>query len=262
MAARKVEDSAKAMDTDGATLDGADGGTLFPSSGEHPRPPKPHYHGHRERLRQRLLRGGTDPLEDYELLELVLQAAQTRRDTKPIAKALLARFGSLGGVLGAAPEELKSVAGMGEVSAVQIKATHAVVARMLREEAKRQPVLSSWKQVIAYVRAAMAHERTEQFRILFLDKKNILLGDEVQQRGTVDHAPVYPREVVKRALELGASALILVHNHPSGDPAPSRADIDMTKDVQKAAAALGLVVHDHIVIGRHGHASLRTLGLM
>jgi DNA repair protein RadC len=151
---------------------------------------------------------------------------------------------------------------MGEVSAVQIKATHAVVARMLREEVKKQPALSSWKQVISYVRAAMAHERTEQFRILFLDKKNILLRDEVQQRGTVDHAPVYPREVVKRALELGASALILVHNHPSGDPTPSRADIDMTKDVQKAAAALGLAVHDHIVIGRRGHASLRTLGLM
>ena len=260
MAAGKIEDSAKAIDTDGAALD-ADA-VLFPKSDESAAPPKPHYHGHRERLRQRLLRGGTDPLEDYELLELVLQAAQTRRDTKPIAKALLARFGSLGGVLGAAPEDLRKVAGMGEVSAVQIKATHAVVARMLREEVKQQPVLSNWKQVIAYVRAAMAHERTEQFRILFLDKKNMLLRDEVQQRGTVDHAPVYPREVVKRALELGASALILVHNHPSGDPTPSRADIDMTKDVQKAAAALGLAVHDHIVIGRQGHASLRTLGLM
>ena len=223
---------------------------------------KLHYHGHRERLRQRLLEGGTEPIADYELLELVLQAAQTRRDTKPIAKALLERFKSLGGVLGASPDELRSVKGMGEVSAVQIKATHAVVARMLREEVKKQPALSSWKQVISYVRAAMAHERTEQFRILFLDKKNILLRDEVQQRGTVDHAPVYPREVVKRALELGASALILVHNHPSGDPTPSRADIEMTKDVQKAAAALGLVVHDHIVIGRDGHASLRTLGLM
>jgi DNA repair protein RadC len=262
MAARKVEDSARAMDTDGATLDGAAHGAPFAKPEAAPPPPKPHYHGHRERLRQRLLRGGTEPLEDYELLELVLQAAQTRRDTKPIAKALLARFGSLGGVLGAPPEELRAVAGMGDVSAVQIKATHAVVARMLREEVKKQPVLSSWKQVIDYVRAAMAHERTEQFRILFLDKKNILLRDEVQQRGTVDHAPVYPREVVKRALELGASALILVHNHPSGDPTPSRADIDMTKDVQKAAAALGLAVHDHIVIGRRGHASLKTLGLM
>lgn len=262
MAARKVEDSARAMDTDGATVDGGADGTVFPKPEERAPPPKPHYHGHRERLRQRLLRGGTEPLEDYELLELVLQAAQTRRDTKPIAKALLARFESLGGVLGAAPEELRTVAGMGDVSAVQIKATHAIVARMLREEVKKQPVLSSWKQVIDYVRAAMAHERTEQFRILFLDKKNILLRDEVQQRGTIDHAPVYPREVVKRALELGASALILVHNHPSGDPTPSRADIDMTKDVQKAAAALGLAVHDHIVIGRRGYASLRTLGLM
>ena len=225
-------------------------------------PEKPHYFGHRERLRQRLLRGGTDPLDDYELLELVLQAAQTRRDTKPIAKALLAQFGSLGAVLAAPPEALRAVAGMGEVSAVQIKATHAVVTRMLREEVKKQPVLSSWKQVIAYVRAAMAYERNEQFRILFLDKKNNLVADEVQQKGTVDHAPVYPREVVKRALEIGASALILVHNHPSGDPTPSRADVEMTKDVQKAAAALGLLVHDHIVIGRDGHASLRTLGLM
>ncbi len=222
----------------------------------------PHYHGHRQRLRERLLKGGTDPMQDYELLELVLQAAQTRRDTKPIAKALLERFKSLGGVLAAAPEALRAVPGMGEVSAVQIKATHAVVTRMLREEVEKQPVLSSWKQVIAYIRAAMAHERNEQFRILFLDKKNNLLADEVQQRGTVDHAPVYPREVVKRALEIGASALILVHNHPSGDPTPSRADVEMTKDVQKAAAALGLLVHDHIVIGRDGHASLRTLGLM
>ncbi len=224
--------------------------------------PKPHYHGHRERLRQRLLKGGTDPLEDYELLELVLQAAQTRRDTKPIAKELLKRFGTLGGVLGASHEALCKVPGMGEVSAVQIKATHAVVARMLREEFEKKPVLSSWKQVLAYVKTAMAHAPTEQFRILFLDKKNVLIKDEVQQRGTVDHAPVYPREVVKRALELHASALILVHNHPSGDPTPSRSDVEMTKEIQKAASALGLVVHDHIVVGRDGHASLRTLGLM
>jgi len=225
-------------------------------------PPKPHYHGHRERLRERLLRGGTDPLQDYELLELILFAAQTRRDTKPIAKALLERFGSLGGVLGATPEALAAVPGMGEVSAVQIKATHAVVTRLLREEVSNRPVLSSWKQVIAYLRAAMAHQPSEQFRILFLDKKNKLIQDEVQQRGTVDQAPVYPREVVKRALELGASALILVHNHPSGDPAPSRADVEMTKEIQKAAAALGVLVHDHVVIGTEGHASLRTLGLM
>jgi DNA repair protein RadC len=248
-----------------AKRNGTQDGAAAPDTAESIAPDaaaKPHYHGHRERLRQRLLRGGTDPLDDYELLELVLQAAQTRRDTKPIAKALLARFGSLGGVLAAPPEALRAIAGMGEVSAVQIKATHAVVTRMLREEVKKQPVLSSWKQVIAYVRAAMAHERNEQFRILFLDKKNNLVADEVQQRGTVDHAPVYPREVVRRALELGASALILVHNHPSGDPTPSKADVEMTKDVQKAAAALGLLVHDHIVIGRDGHASLRTLGLM
>ena len=151
---------------------------------------------------------------------------------------------------------------LGDPAIAALKAAQAVAQLFLREEVKKQQVLSTGKDVIAYLRATMAHERTEQFRILFLDKKNILLRDEVQQRGTVDHAPVYPREVVKRALELGASALILVHNHPSGDPTPSRADIDMTRDVQKAAAALGLAVHDHIVIGRRGHASLRTLGLM
>jgi len=223
---------------------------------------KPHYYGHRARLRARLLEGGTGAMPDYELLELVLQAAQMRRDTKPIAKALIERFGSLGGVLAATPETLKEIAGMGDVSVVQLKATHAIVGRMLREGLDGRPVLTKWDQVLAYLRAAMAHERSEQFRILFLDKKNKLIRDEVQQRGTVDHAPVYPREVVKRALELGASAVILVHNHPSGDPAPSRADIEMTMEIQKAAAALGLLVHDHVIIGTDGHASLRSLGLM
>ena len=238
-------------------------------------PPKPHYRGHRGRLQARLLDAGPGALQSYELLELLLAPGDPLGDTKPLAKALLDRYdGNLARALTAPLEELRKIEvevevrgrkrmkRLGDPAIAALKAAQALAHLLLLDEVKKQPVLSSWKQVISYVRAAMAHERTEQFRILFLDKKNILLRDEVQQRGTVDHAPVYPREVVKRALELGASALILVHNHPSGDPTPSRADIEMTKDVQKAAAALGLVVHDHIVIGRDGHASLRTLGLM
>jgi DNA repair protein RadC len=245
--------------------------------GAEPAPPKakPHHLGHRGRLQERLLESGSGALKDYELLELLLAPGDPLGDTKPLAKALLERYaGDLARAIAAPPEELRKISveveargktrrkRLGDPAIAALKAAQALAQRLLLDEAKKQPVLSSWKQVIAYVRAAMAHERTEQFRILFLDKKNILLRDEVQQRGTVDHAPVYPREVVKRALELGASALILVHNHPSGDPTPSKADIEMTKDVQKAAAALGLLVHDHIVIGRDGHASLRTLGLM
>ena len=275
MAARKLEDSAKAIDTDGAALDGAADGELFPKPDKRPPPPKPHYRGHRGRLQKRLLEAGPGALNDYELLELLLAPGDPLGDTKPLAKELLKRFdGNLAAAISAPVETLrrieteveakgsKRMKRLGDPAIAALKAAQAVAQIFLRDEVAKQPVLSSWKQVIAYVRAAMAHERTEQFRILFLDKKNILLRDEVQQRGTIDHAPVYPREVVKRALELGASALILVHNHPSGDPTPSRADVEMTKEVQKAAAALGLAVHDHIVIGRQGHASLRTLGLM
>jgi DNA repair protein RadC len=225
-------------------------------------PAKPHFHGHRARLRQRVLEGGIDAMPDYELLEIVLQAALPRRDTKPIAKALLAEFKSLAGVLAATPAELQAVAGVGEIAAVQIKATHAVVRHMLRGEAKARPAFSESQHVLDYCRADLAHARTEQFRLLFLDKKNQLIADETQQRGTVDRASVYPREVVKRALELGASALILVHNHPSGDPTPSRDDIDITRAVARAAATVEVAVHDHIIIGRDGHASLRALGLI
>ncbi len=223
---------------------------------------RPHYHGHRQRLRGRLLAGGAEALPDYELLELILQAALPRRDTKPIAKALIARFGSLGRVLAADPDALTKIAGVGEVAAVQLKATQAVASRLLREDVHNRPVLSKWNQVVDYVRGSMAHEPREQFRLLFLDKKNVLIADEVQQRGTIDQAPVYPREVVKRAIELNASALILVHNHPTGDPSPSKADVDMTHQIQAAAATLGLVVHDHLIVGTKGHASLRGLGLM
>ena len=248
--------------------DGAEGGAPPPAA-------KPHYRGHRGRVQERLLTAGAGALQDYELLELLLAPGDPLGDTKPLAKELLRRFGgSLTRALSAPIEELRKIEVDVEVRGrkrkkrltdpgiAALRAAQAVAHLLLREDVEKRPVLSSWKQVLAYIRAAMAHEQNEQFRILFLDKKNNLIGDEVQQRGTVDHAPVYPREVVRRALELGASAVILVHNHPSGDPTPSRSDIEMTKEVQKAAAALGLVVHDHIVIGRDGHASLRTLGLM
>ncbi|MCW5772268.1 MAG: DNA repair protein RadC [Rhodospirillaceae bacterium] len=234
----------------------------------------PHHVGHRARLRQRLFEAGPSALHDYELLELMLTPADPRGDTKPLAKALLAHFGDLPRLMAATVDDLRKVETVAQTprgpvtkrlndpAIAVLLAQRAIVLRLLRDDLKKREVLSSGKQVIAYLRAAMAHERTEQFRILFLDKKNQLLRDEVQQRGTVDHAPVYPREVVKRALELGATALILVHNHPSGDPTPSRADIEMTKDIQKAAATLGVAVHDHFVIGTDGHASLRSLGLM
>ncbi|OLP59979.1 hypothetical protein BJF93_10375 [Xaviernesmea oryzae] len=221
-----------------------------------------HYHGHRDRLRARYRDHGDTALADYELLELVLFRLIPRRDTKPIAKALIDRFGTLGGVLGAPIGLLTEVKGVGEAVALDLKLTATVAHRMLKSELKGKTVLSSWSSVIDYCHAAMAHETREQFRILFLDKRNALIADEVQQTGTVDHTPVYPREVVRRALELSATALILVHNHPSGDPTPSRADIDMTKTIVDTAKPLGVTVHDHIIIGRDGHASLKGLRLI
>lgn len=218
--------------------------------------------GHRDRLRLRFLADDGAAMPDYELLELLLFGVLPRRDTKPIAKALLARFGSLAGVLAATPAALQSVGGIGENAAIQIKATRAAGIRLTREEVRNRPVLSSWDKVIEYCRARLGHEETEHFWVLYLDRKNAVLADEQQSRGTVDHAPVYPREVVKRALELGASALILVHNHPSGDPTPSAADVQITKSVAEAATALDIAVHDHIVITRAGHVSLRAQGLM
>jgi DNA repair protein RadC len=222
----------------------------------------PHYHDHRERLRDRFREGGGEALRDYELLELMLFPAIPRVDTKPLAKALLQKFGSFGEVLGASPARLMEVDGIGEKAAHHIKVVHAAAQRYLKEPVKQRPLLDSWSSVIDYCRAAMGFESIENFRILFLDKRNLLIADEVQQRGTVDHTPVYPREVVKRALELGATALILVHNHPSGDPTPSRADIQMTKSVIDIAKPLGITVHDHIIVGRQGHASLRGLELI
>jgi len=223
---------------------------------------KPHYHGHRARLRTRLLAGGGEALLDYELLEFLLFAAMPRKDTKPIAKALLARFGSFAGIMGAGREALLTVPGLGEASAASLLAVREVAARMLREAVKDRSVLGNFQAVIDYCTARLGFGAQEEFYLLFLDKKNTVIHDERQQRGTVDHTPVYPREVVKRALELGASALIMVHNHPSGDVTPSQADIAMTRAVGNAAAAIGIALHDHIVIGRGKHASFRSLGLL
>lgn len=223
---------------------------------------KPDYAGHRDRLRERFLNTGPEALADYELLELVLFMALPRRDTKPIAKALLERFGSFAGVISADPRRLDEVKGMGRSGVIGIKAIQAAALKFMQDEIMDKPILSSWDQLLTYCKAAMAYGDTERFRILFLNNKNILIADEVQQRGTVDHTPVYPREVVKRALELGATALIMVHNHPSGDPTPSKADIDMTRQVAEAASKLRITVHDHIIIGRTGHASFKSLGLL
>ena len=222
----------------------------------------PHFLGHRDRLKARFRERGADALADYELLELILFQALPRRDTKPIAKALLARFGTFSDVLAAPEARLTEVAGVGASAALHLKAVHAAATRYARGAVRERPLLSSWSAVIDYCRAAMAYEEKEQFRILFLDKRNVLIADEVQQVGTVDHTPVYPREVVKRALEVAASAIILVHNHPSGDPTPSNADIQMTKTIIDVAKPLGIEVHDHIIVGKDGHASLRGLRLI
>ncbi|MBT4043638.1 MAG: DNA repair protein RadC, partial [Rhodospirillaceae bacterium] len=201
---------------------------------------KPHYHGHRQRLRERFLKGGPDSLPGYELLELILFGALRQGDVKPLAKRLIDQFGSLAAVFSAEISALEN-AGLGETTIATLKATQAAALHLSRAQLLEEPILSSWQALLDYCRAAMGHDRTEAFRILFLDRRNRLIKDEVQQRGTVDHTPVYPREVVKRALELGATALILVHNHPSGDATPSQADIEMTKKIAAAADPLGIV---------------------
>jgi DNA repair protein RadC len=222
----------------------------------------PHYHGHRERLRARFRDAGADALSDYELLELVLFRAIPQRDVKPLAKDLIARFGSFAEVIGAPRPRLLEAKGMGEAAVNELKIVHAAAQRLAKGEVRKRPVLSSWGSVLDYCRTAMAFAEKEQFRLLFLDKRNQLIADELQQTGTVDHTPVYPREVVKRALELSATALILVHNHPSGDPTPSRADIQMTQAIIDVAKPLGIAVHDHIIVGKEGHASLKGLKLI
>lgn len=222
----------------------------------------PHFHGHRQRLKERFEKIGGEALPDYELLELVLFQAIPRADTKPLAKALLARFGSFSEVLGAPENRLLEVDGVGEGVVHHLKLVKAAAQRFARDPIVERPLLDSWKSVIDYCRAAMAFEPVEQFRVLFLNKRNELIADEVQQTGTVDHTPVYPREVVKRALQLSATAVILVHNHPSGDATPSNADIQMTKQVIDIAKPLGIIVHDHIIVGKKNHASFRGLKLI
>jgi len=211
---------------------------------------RPHYYGHRERLRQRLIAAGADNLPDYELLEVILFASNPRADVKPLAKDLLEQFGGFAELLSAEPDTLA------------LKSVREAALRLMRSELRARPVVNSWDKLIDYCTAQIAHGKVEEFHILFLDRKNVLIKHERQQRGTVDHTPVYTREVVKRALELGASALILVHNHPSGDPSPSKADIAVTRDIVKAAAPLGVTVHDHLIIGHGRHTSLRDLGLI
>lgn len=223
----------------------------------------PHYAGHRERARDRFNAVGGEALADYELLELLLHIILPQRDTKALAKDLLARFGSISEVLGAPPSRLAEIKGLGATSITHLKVMQAVAQRYGRNLIDTEkPILASWTQLIDYCNRQMAFEAVEQFRILFLDKKNRLIADEVQQVGTVDHTPVYPREVIKRTLELSATALILVHNHPSGDPTPSSADVRMTKEIADVAKPLGITLHDHIIIGRSGHASMRALRLI
>ena len=228
-----------------------------------PGPQADDHAGHRQRVRERFLKVGGDALEDYELLELALQLVIPRKDTKGLAKTLLREFGSFSGVFNASEARLSKIKGLGETTIAHIKVIQAVAARFGRDRIdNEQPILGSWSQLIDYCRSQMAFESIEQFRILFLDKKNRLIADEVQQTGTVDHTPVYPREVIKRSLELSATALILVHNHPSGDPAPSSADVRMTREISDIAKPLGITLHDHIIIGKSGHASLRGLKLL
>jgi DNA repair protein RadC len=221
-----------------------------------------HYHGHRERLRNRFREAGAEALADYELLELLLFRAIPRRDVKPLAKALIARFGSFAEAIAAPPARLVEVEGMSAGAAIEFKIVEAAAQRLVKGKIKKRASMGSWSEVIEYCRSAMAFADKEDFRILFLDKKNGLIADEAQGVGTVDHTPVYPREVIKRALELSASAMILVHNHPSGDPTPSTQDVKMTLDIIAIAKPLGVSVHDHIIVGRQGHVSLKGLRLI
>ena len=218
--------------------------------------------GHRERLRERFLKTQGEGFADYELLELLLALAIPRQDVKPLAKLLIARFKTFAGVIAASPVDLTGCKGIGTTTLVALKLVQASALRLMSQQVMDQPILNSWQRLNDYLTAAMGHELNEQFRLLFLDKRNHLIADEVQQRGTVDHTPVYAREVVKRALELGATALILVHNHPSGDPTPSRADIEMTKELVRVTAGIGITIHDHLIIGKSATSSFKSLGLL
>jgi len=223
---------------------------------------KSDYIGHRQRLRERFLKGGGNSLADYELLEMILYAASSRSDTKPLAKKLLAKFGSFAKVVNAENAELSAVEGVGEAAIASIKIIKAATEKLLKEEVSQGHIIASWTALLDYCRVSMGHKKNEEFRVLFLNNKNALIADELQQFGTVNHAPVYPREVVKRALELGASSIILTHNHPSGDPTPSKDDIDVTKKIVAAANSLGLSVHDHLIIAGNKHYSFKSNGLI
>ena len=223
--------------------------------------PPPHHSGHRERLRERFLKGGLDALQDYEILELILFMALPRRDVKPLAKKLILTFGSFNGVLHASVRDLVSF-GLSENTAISIKTIEAASFHLMKQDVIGRPILNNWTKLLDYMQATMAHEQVENFRLLFLNKKNELIADETQQTGTVDHTPAYPREIVKRALELSATAIILVHNHPSGDANPSRGDIEMTQAIINAAKPLGIVIHDHLVVSKNGVTSMKNKGLM
>jgi DNA repair protein RadC len=233
-----------------------------PLKPDEPSTETPHYHGHRMRLRERFRGAGADALSDYELLEMVLFRALPRGDVKPLAKSLIKKFGSFAEVVHAPATRLREIDGVGEATITELQLIAAAANRVAKGQLQQRAMLSSWNEVIDYCRTSMAFADKEQFRILLLDKRNQLISDEVQQVGTVDHTPVYPREVIKRALELSATAIILVHNHPSGDPTPSSADIHMTKAIIDIAKPLGISVHDHIIVGRNGHASMKGLKLI
>lgn len=222
---------------------------------------KPHHLGHRQRLRERFMESEGKGIPDYEILELLLFACKPQGDVKPLAKELIAKFGSLGKVLSASPSELLEINGMGEVTVATFKVVREAGLRLLKNEAQKVTVLQGWQQVLDYCNAIMGSERKEQFRVLYLNQKSMLIADEVQY-GTIDQAPVYPREIIKRALELHAAHLILVHNHPSGDPKPSREDIEITKQIQQGAAALGILIHDHLIIAGNKHYSFAGNGLL
>lgn len=240
------------------SLDMAEDEVTVPASGKQPS----YIRDHRKRLRDRFIEGGSGALPDYELLELVLFRAIPRRDVKPLARALLDQFGDFNGVLSAPRARLAQVKGIGDAVICELKVVEAAAQRLSRARILRKQVISSWDALLDYCHTTMAHRQTEQFRILFLDRKNVLIADEDQARGTVDHVPVYPREVVKRTLELNASALILVHNHPSGDPTPSEADIAMTDQINAACQTMGITLHDHLIIGRSRELSFRAEGLL
>ena len=225
-------------------------------------PTKPHYHGHRDRLRARFAQGGIEALADYELLELYLYNSIPRRDIKPLAKTLIEKFGNFSDVITAPIDQLVEIKGISEKTANDLKLIQAAAVKLGQESVTGRPVLSSWSALLDYCRSAMQFEKKEQFRVLFLDRKNRLIIDEVLAKGTIDRAPVYPREIIKRALAHEASAIILAHNHPSGDPTPSQSDIDMTKQIVEAAKTIGVTVHDHLIIGRENTASFKSLGLM